>query len=41
MLNNLLGIIVSGDFPGFAATGLEEDNPVVIFLLALHTLLFP
>lgn len=40
MLNNLLSTVVTGDFMGYLATGVEEDSPVVIALLALHTLLF-
>jgi hypothetical protein len=40
MLNNLLSTVFTGDFMGFNATGVEEDNPIVILLLALHTFIF-
>lgn len=40
MLYNLLSTVVTGDFMGFGATGVEEDSPVVIALLALHTFIF-
>ena len=33
-------VVMTGDFPGYAATGVEEDNPLVVLALALHTLLF-
>lgn len=36
----MLSIILSGDFLGYAATGIEEDSPLVTLALALHTLLF-
>lgn len=36
----MLYMLLTGDFPGFNALGMEEDNPVVVFVLALHTLLF-
>lgn len=34
----LLHLLLTGDFLGFAATGFEEDSPVVVALLALHSL---
>ena len=36
----ILQTIVTGDFLGYAATGVEEDHPVIVWALALHTLLF-
>lgn len=32
-------ILTTGDFPGYAY-GMEEDHPLVILLLTLHTLFF-
>lgn len=40
MNNWIVYTLVTGDFPGFNVAGIEEDNPVVIAVLALHTLLF-
>ena len=36
----LIHILITGDYLGYAATGFEEDSPIVISLLALHALLF-
>ncbi len=35
-----LSIILSGDFPGFSVTGIEEDSPIVLLALLLHRILF-
>lgn len=35
----LIHILITGDYLGYAATGFEEDSPIVISLLALHALL--
>lgn len=37
-INALLSIIHTGDFLGYAVTGIEEDHPLVGLMLALHTL---
>lgn len=39
-LDALLSIIQTGEFLGYAATGIEEDHPLVIIALAIHQLLF-
>lgn len=36
----LLHTILTGEFLGYAATGFEEDSPIVIAALALHAALF-
>lgn len=36
----ILWTIVTGDFLGYATTGVEEDHPVIDWALALHALLF-
>lgn len=38
-MNALAYILTTGDFPGYATTGLEEDHPLVVALLAAHELL--
>lgn len=40
MHSALIHILVTGDYLGYAATGFEEDSPMVTTLLALHALLF-
>ena len=40
MVNAIVGMILTGDFPGYSVLGIEEDHPLVIAALALHTLLF-
>lgn len=40
LLQMVAYMIVTGDFPGFNATGVEEDSPIVDAALTLHTLLF-
>ena len=39
-VNSWVHIILTGDFLGFNATGVEEDSPIVALALTLHTLLF-
>lgn len=39
-MNALIHLLYTGDFLGFGATGFEEDSPIVVFVLALHTLMF-
>ena len=36
----ILQTIVTGDFLGYAATGVEEDHPVIAWALALHQTFF-
>ncbi len=41
LLQMVAYMIVTGDFPGFNATGVfEEDSPIVDAALTLHALLF-
>lgn len=35
-----MATVLTGDFPGFNIAGVEEDNPLVILALSLHTLFF-
>lgn len=39
-LSAIVHTVLTGDFIGFNATGVEEDHPLVILALALHQLLF-
>ena len=34
----IVGIAATGDYPGHAVIGLEEDHPVVILALWVHSL---
>lgn len=39
----MLGIaytLLTGDFPGYAATGVEEDSLIIILAVHLHSLFF-
>lgn len=39
----MLGIIytlATGDFPGYAATGVEEDSLIIILAVQMHSLFF-
>lgn len=40
MINALIHTVLTGDFLGYAVTGVEEDHPVVLAALALHQLFF-
>lgn len=35
----LMSTIFTGDFLGYAATGVQEDSPIVDLLLTLHSLM--
>lgn len=36
----LLHTILTGEFLGYLATGYEEDSPIVIAAIAIHSILF-
>ncbi|AOZ63595.1 hypothetical protein SEA_WEASELS2_291 [Rhodococcus phage Weasels2] len=40
MFSALAHILLTGDYLGFTATGVEEDSPIVSMLLMLHSLYF-
>lgn len=35
----ILRAVLTGDYLGYAATGVEEDSPIVTAALALHSIL--
>lgn len=39
-LITILGVAITGDFPGYAATGVEEDSLIIILAVHLHSLFF-
>ena len=36
----ILGVITTGDYPGYASTGVEEDSIIIQAMLSLHGLFF-
>lgn len=36
----VLGVAFTGDFPGYAITGVEEDSLIITAVLSLHGLFF-
>ena len=40
MITSLMHTVLTGDFLGYAATGIEEDHLLVILALAIHASLF-
>ena len=40
MITSLMHTVLTGDFLGYAATGIQEDHPLVTLALVVHTVLF-
>lgn len=36
----ILSVAITGNFPGYAATGVEEDSLIIILAVQLHGLFF-
>lgn len=36
----ILSVITTGDYPGYAVTGVEEDSIIIILAVQLHSLFF-
>lgn len=40
MMRGIAYTLLTGDYPGYAITGVEEDSIIITAMLSLHGLLF-